>query len=385
MEGAFINSKIVLLGTQIAIGGAQRLLLGQGRWFYDKGNEVIAIFIYAKSDLLEDWREQYPFKIINLDAWSSTGWNFKNFLKLIRGIFNLFFILLTEKPSMIETFTTESNIVGIPIAWLARVPVKVATHHGIVKNYNWRLSLLHRIAINLFAENLVLVSDHLRRTSINNDKIKPDKLTVINNGIERPVWNKGPIEIRNEVRTDLGIGPDDKIVISVGRLSIQKSIDTLLLAAPKIIGAEARTKFVIVGDGGESENLVHLSQSLKVEEHVLFLGERQDAYNLMRAADVYVMTSITEGFPLSLLEAMIVGLPVVTTDFEGVRDIIEPGENGLIAEIKNPSEVAEKIIRLLENVELRKTFSEANMEKDFSFDEMCLQYQKLFEQLSSRK
>jgi len=153
------------------------------------------------------------------------------------------------------------------------------------------------------------------------------------------------------------------------------------LAIAKIVVVYPNIKVLIVGDGEENEKLVGLSKKLKIETNVIFLGFRSNIMELLIASDFFIMTSVSEGYPLVLIEAKIVGLPIITTDFDGVENIIEDGVNGLIAEMKNPDHIAEKAIELLNCKDLQKRLSKSNSAQIKSTEQMCAEYLDLFEQL----
>ena len=131
---------ILLLGTQMATGGAQKVLLDQARWFHERGHKVSVIFLYDKEGLHEKWQAFTPVKIVNLKAFRGHGKGLENIFPFIKGLFSLWGFLRREKIDVIETFTHDSNMVALPIAWLARVPVRIATHHGVIEGFSrWRM------------------------------------------------------------------------------------------------------------------------------------------------------------------------------------------------------------------------------------------------------
>src|ERR1700690_2060063 len=140
---SYVNEKsplsILLVGTQMAVGGAQRVLLDQASWFEANGHRVTAVFFYDKLGLHGRWQAESGFPIYNLEAYNPNANSFRNFFLLLRGLFRYWILLRREHFDVVETFTPDSNLLGLPPAWLAGVPVRVATHHGMLKDVpRWR-------------------------------------------------------------------------------------------------------------------------------------------------------------------------------------------------------------------------------------------------------
>ncbi|MBM3126487.1 MAG: glycosyltransferase family 4 protein, partial [Chloroflexi bacterium] len=120
---------ILFLGTQIATGGAQKVLLDQARWFIDRGHTVTAAFIYDKEGLHKKWQEANAFPIICLCAFRAGAGALEKSLSVIRGLWSLWKLVYRERYDVIETFTLDSNVLGLPLAWWAGIPVRIATYH----------------------------------------------------------------------------------------------------------------------------------------------------------------------------------------------------------------------------------------------------------------
>src|SRR5262245_27909250 len=119
---------ILLLGTQMAIGGAQRGLFDQARWFNSHGCKVVVAFFYDKEGFHEKWKQTVDFPVYNLQAYARGAGFLRQGFLLIRGLWRLWILLVRERFDVVETFTHDSNLLGLPLAWLARVPVRIDTH-----------------------------------------------------------------------------------------------------------------------------------------------------------------------------------------------------------------------------------------------------------------
>lgn len=174
---------------------------------------------------------------------------------------------------------------------------------------------------------------------------------------------------RIEARQLLALNEDEFVCGHVGRLSGSKDQKTMLRAFAKVHARHRKIRLVIIGDGRLKDELLSEADSLDLGESVIFAGARDDAIQLMPAFDIFLMTSVTEGFPRVLLEAMVCHLPIVSTDSGGIREVL--GEEFPYCEMANIGEIATAIERLLEMAESdRKACGEENYQRvveSFSF------------------
>jgi len=381
---------ILFLGTKIAVGGAQSVLLSQAQWFHNKGYNVIAAFLYDNENLKERWSSQYPFPVIDLNVRRPNAYPILNGCLFFRGLYRLWRLIQQNKIDLIETFTPDSNLYGLWIARLAGVPVRIGSHHGsIVGTPIWR-ARLHGWMINQgFAHCLVAVSEQVYRTAIEKEKIRPDQVMVIKNGIE--LWPiKEPIkEILTRLRAELGLRSGDFVYLSVGRVTSEKGHTYLLEAVPKVLAHYPdHTVFIIAGEGQLRRSLEEKAATLGINNVVHFLGSRTDIQDLLTLADVFVMPSLSEGLPLALLEAMSVGLPVVASRVGGIEAVVSHGENGYLFEPKDIEAISSALIKIREDDYARSQFGNANREliaREYTIQRMCSKYETLFLQMHDRE
>ena len=157
----------------------------------------------------------------------------------------------------------------------------------------------------------------------------------------------------------------ERIILFVGRLHPLKGVAYLVEAMYTIIHSNPRVRLLIVGDGEERSNLENLTNKLGLAKYISFTGKvpHEKVPEYMATADVLVLPSLVEGFGVVLLEAMACGLPIVATNVGGIPEIVQDGENGLMAESENSREIADKVLMIFENDELRKRISQNNLEK----------------------
>jgi glycogen(starch) synthase len=141
--------------------------------------------------------------------------------------------------------------------------------------------------------------------------------------------------------------PEIPIVLAVGRLVPNKGMDTLVKSVPGVLRSVPNVRFVIAGDGPTNSSLRKLVESLGVEDSVEFLGHRSDVPDLLRGATVFSRPSTLEGMPLTVLEAMATGLPVVATPVGGTPELIVDGQNGYLTPVGDSAELADAIAMVL--------------------------------------
>jgi glycosyltransferase involved in cell wall biosynthesis len=176
------------------------------------------------------------------------------------------------------------------------------------------------------------------------------------------------------------------IVGSIGRLTKQKGYEYLLEAMPLVIAQIPDIYLVIIGDGELRNELQARVNRLGISEHVLFTGQRDDAISLLRHMKIFILPSIYEGLPTVILESMACGVPVLATDIPGTDELIQDGENGWLVPPRRPEAIANMLIKLLQNQNLRsKSASRAyKTVENFRIESVAEQYQLLYRKLIAR-
>jgi glycosyltransferase involved in cell wall biosynthesis len=214
--------------------------------------------------------------------------------------------------------------------------------------------------------------------------ISANRIEVVYNGIDVTAYG-GSATQRTAVRQSLGLADDDVAIIQVARLNVLKDHPTAIRAMAQLVTCCPRAKLLLVGDGEERPKIEALVAELGISSQVKLLGTRRDIAGLLSAADVFLLSSISEGIPLTLIEAMAAGLPCVSTAVGGTPEVIVDGQTGLLAEAANPTDVAAKLKRVVEDHACRTTLGAAGRARSrsrFSDVQMHRAYQDLYRQLS---
>lgn len=232
-------------------------------------------------------------------------------------------------------------------------------------------------------DRVVGVGEAVRQALVQNEGIPSPRVDVIYNGIDLAPFANGH-EHRALVRREIGIDGDAFLIIQVARLDYLKDHATAIHTLDAVLRQQPKARLVLVGEGPERQALEALVRERHLDSHVLFLGLRSDVPRLLAGADAFLLTSISEGIPLTLIEAMAAGVPVVATQVGGVAEVLEDGQSGLLAPAKDASALADRLLRIAADARLRHELSVNGRERArlrFSEQQMHQQYARLYREM----
>jgi glycosyltransferase involved in cell wall biosynthesis len=182
------------------------------------------------------------------------------------------------------------------------------------------------------------------------------------------------------------LGIDDEFVVGhIGRIAKEKDQLTLIRAFLRVIKEIEKVKLVIVGDGPRKHHLMDTVSKLHLEDKVIFTGSRSDIPVLLSIFDLFVLSSITEGTSLTLLEAMTAKVPIIATDVGGNSNVISNGFNGFLVPSQDPKALAEKIVYLIRNKNIRLSVidnGEKVIKDRFSIEKMLGKYKEVYQRVA---
>ncbi|MFN3692327.1 MAG: glycosyltransferase [Fervidobacterium sp.] len=194
--------------------------------------------------------------------------------------------------------------------------------------------------------------------------------------------------MREDYRKMLNITEDEVVFVSVARLTPEKDHLTLIKVFENVSKLYRNTKLFLVGDGPMREELQREVREREIGDRVIFLGIRKDVPEILSASDVFVLSSIYEGNPLSVMEAMAAGKPVIATSVGGVPELVDDGETGILVKKGNVTELEKAMISFLENRKLIKDVGSRGRDKAikyFDVSYMTEEYGKLYRELFLKK
>lgn len=274
----------------------------------------------------------------------------------IVAFFKLCGIMRRERPDIVHTHAAKAGTLGRLAAAVSGVPVKIHTFHGHIFDgyfspFKAKLFLVIEQLLAFFTDRVIAVSDAVRDEITHKLKVTSDKkCVVVPLGLEL-----GPFlacEKRSGIlRKEFGIGGDTVLVGIVGRLVPIKNHKMFLDAAKMVIDTQPAKdiKFLIIGDGEMRSWLEDYAKKLGIERSVVFTGWRKDLAPVYADLDIVALTSLNEGTPVSLIEAMASARPVVSTMVGGVKDMVIDGENGFLTPSGDAGTFSQKLSELIED------------------------------------
>jgi glycosyltransferase involved in cell wall biosynthesis len=253
---------------------------------------------------------------------------------------------------------------------------------GYFKAIHRRPSLQEKLVLRYSfqrARGIVVPSEGVKNDLIMNYGVAGDKITIIYNGFDLN-------SIREHGRSAIPFEKDCPWIITACRLDSQKDFRTLLQSF-KIVRDTIRSKLFIVGEGELRENIKQMASDLKISEDVVLTGFQHNPFSFISKADVFVLSSLFEGFANVIVEAMALGVPVISTDCpSGPAEIIKDGENGFLVPIGNAERIASICTLLLQDEDLRAYIKDNGSRRadSFSLTKMAEQYNSYFMHLLER-
>jgi glycosyltransferase involved in cell wall biosynthesis len=271
------------------------------------------------------------------------------------------------------------NCYGTAGALLARVPI-VCTTHG--KNY-WPEKLYRRLAYRWVARRanaFVFVSDDLARFAAQVLGTSAGRFHIVKNGVDTRTYRRDS-HARERIRGELRLLPEQQLIVAVGSLYPVKGHAVLLEAFARVRSRDGSAQLVIVGDGPLRTELEQRIRELGIEDSARILGRRADVPDVLNAADLFVMSSLSEGLPLALLEAMAVGLPVISTAVGGIPEVVIPDRTGWLVRPADVEDLATKIRYVLEDPQQRRAVGEAGLARcvsEYSLEKTVTEFTRIY-------
>ena len=277
-----------------------------------------------------------------------------------------------------------SNVSGALLGRLAGIPVVIGHEHSWSFEGRRLRRLLDRHLIARFGDAHIAVSREDRRRMIEIEGIAPNKVVLVPNGIPASSSTADMATVRKE----LGLADDAPVIGTVGVLRPEKAIEVLIEATAALRPQFPTIQLMVIGPGGERPRLEALAMELGIGDAVRFLGRRLDVPDLLKSLDVAVCCSDREGFPLSVMEYMEAGAPVVATRVGGIPDMIENGVHGLLVPPRDPKQLATAIAALLQHPDRAAGLAERARERrldELDAATMVRHIEALYESLYARK
>lgn len=302
---------------------------------------------------------------------------------------HLWLLLRRERPDIVHTHSSKAGILGRLAAAWAGVPVVVHTFHGFGFHSEqpfWVRTFfvaLERWMARL-STALIAVSHANRVEALSRGIGRTGQFRLIRSGVDLSLYTT--LARRRESPAGLGVLPHEKLIVTIGPFKPQKNLHDFLRAAEIVADRAPEARFLIVGDGAGRSALETRIASTGLTGRVVLAGWRRDIPAIMARADVFCMTSLWEGLPRALVEAMAAGLPCVVNAVDGCRDLVQDGVNGFLTPPKHPMATADRLLRILTDSEMAQRLgarARASIGDEFSIHTMVRQQEALYSALAS--
>ncbi len=294
-----------------------------------------------------------------------------------------FRLIRKERFDLVHTFGFYSNLFALPMAHFAGVPVVIGSRRNTAAAWTPRQLAASKRAF-LWSDMVVANSDSARDELVV-DGIPKDRVRTVRNGLDLDRFTP---QDKAEARRKLGWSEKDLLVSVVASLLPKKDHRTLIAAAPEIVKQVPNVRFMLIGSGPLEQELRQQAEKNGVANNVVFLGERRDIPEILSAVDMSVLPTRVESLPNVVMEAMSAGRAVVASDVGGCGELIEDGKTGFLVKAQDPQALAQAILRLLQNADLREQMgraARAHAEAEFSIQRSVERFQNIYDELLARK
>jgi glycosyltransferase involved in cell wall biosynthesis len=363
-------------------GGAERVIANLANGFAQKGLNVDLVLIQAEGNFLKSLHPN--IRVINLDVESaevSWSWRLPTSFQSTGSLLKLVKYLKRERPPVLLSATHYINEVAILAKRMANVPTRVIvsehTHLSVeaqqVEQMSAKLAPWTARFLYPWADGIVAVSEGVASNLRQLTGLKPDAIQVIYNPvISAETYQQAQLEVSHPWFLDKEV----PIVLGAGRFVRQKDFPTLIRAFAQV-RQQRPARLVILGNGRDRDKLESLVNELNIAEHVWMPGFMENPYAYLEKADVFVLSSIWEGLPTVLVEAIALKTPVVSTNCpSGPAEILKGGDYGILTSSGDVSLMAAGILEALENG--RRSVPE-NWIQQFTLNEASKRYASLLD------
>ncbi len=275
----------------------------------------------------------------------------------------LAWLCLTRKYDVVHTHLLAANVVAKPIAALCGVPVRINHDHCNDKLTDPRKWAPKADEItNRFSTHVIAVSGSTRQYLLDHEGLPAARVTTIHNGVDLGIFQPRP-EQRAAARARWGLPENAFVVAGIGRLTHQKNFALFIKVAVAVRARHPHAIFVIAGTGEEESDLRRQARRLGIEDGVRFLGYVGDMAALYPALDMLLLTSRYEGLPITILEAMAVGIPIVSAKLDGVQEILSDGEDAALVTPGDCAGFCDRVSELIAQPETARRLANAALAK----------------------
>ncbi len=375
--------KILNIITRMNIGGASIHVVEISNLFNNEQYKSTVLYGNVESnekDMLY-LAKQYSFPLINLP---SMGRSINPLLDM-KLIWEVYRVIKQVKPDIVHTHTAKAGFTGRIAAKLAGVPVILHTFHGnnfrgYFGNVMSTVSILTERLLAMISTRIIAISEQQRDELLRYRIAKPDKLRIIHLGFDMSKIQAREAD-KGSFKDAYRIKPEQPLIAFVGRLTSIKNPFELLKIAQKVLAQRKDAVFAYVGDGEMAEELKAEVRRLGFQESVIFTGFIKDLKPLYADADILLLTSLNEGTPVAIFEAMANRVLVIASKVGGIPNLITNGKSGFLHAPKDTDAFSESILSFLADPSAFDIITENALQKitsDYSIQRLQQELESLF-------
>jgi glycosyltransferase involved in cell wall biosynthesis len=360
--------KIIQLVTQMEAGGAQRVAYLLKNEFNLRGYDSRLWFLYTKRPAYA--RERGVYSLMERSP---------SLLDYFRIMFRLVRLIAVEKPDVLITHTHYANVMGHVVSSMLRVRNRIAVQHNPTHTYPRVVRVADRLAgsVGVYSRN-VAVSKTVENSIAQYPRTYRSRITTVFNGVPEP----GPTASREVTRKRWNIPLQAPLLVNVGRFSLQKNQEFLI----RLLQMDATLHLLLVGDGELRNSLRGVTDELQLVDRVHFTGEviPNDVSALIAASDIFALPSLYEAVSMVMLEAMLLGVPIISNDIPSGREFL--GDDGILVNTAFADKWLSAIRMLLGRPEIASEMTARAKTKAqrFTVPRMTDAYERLIEPMQPR-
>lgn len=324
--------RVLILTDEMEVGGSQRQIVHIARSL-DPTQFAVTVGFFRHTSFFVDELRAAGIPVVQIEKRGRID---------LRFLMQLRQLLAAGRFDVVHCFSFTAELWGALALWLLAARRRPKLLSSVRGTYEWYAPWQWRLKrwVSQRSARVVANSRHGGEYALARMGLGASSLEVIYNGVAAPTQD---LPERAAVRASLGLGPDECVVLFVGRLIVHKDVPTLLRSVRRVIDDATPMRLVIAGDGPLRVELEDTAQALGVQAHVQFLGQRSDTAALMHAADMVVLPSLREGLSNVILEAMQAGRAVVASTAGGNRELVEHDVTGLLFNIGDDAALAQAL------------------------------------------
>ncbi len=367
------KTKILYVNFSLGVGGIETLILELCKRL-NRQDYMPEVCAFEANGSLEREFKQIGVSVHIIEKKKNTDWSLP--LRLSR-------LVKEQDVDIVHTHNPNPWLYGGIAARLANRPI-VHTEHTTADYFGYHSRRWMKIEwlLSKFTNRITTVAGSVSRFMIEKQGIDGRKIEVVYNGIKTEDYDL-QIDVLQK-KHELGLSESDLIVGNVARFFPNKDHRCLLRAFKLVVDKKNCAKLLLVGDGPLKNELKETVTELNLSENVIFLGNRRDVPELLQIFDLFALSSLREGLPIVLLEAMASELAVVATDVDGNSELVVQNETGILVSASEPAALAQAMLRLLENRSVAKDMARkgrARVRELFTFEGMVKKYENIYERL----